>query len=434
MAQPGTIYLQKRNCEQTPKVNKMKNMLTGYRILDITQFVAGPTCSRLMAEMGADVIKVELAPNGDHARRSGLKPRQQEHKNSSQSTYFGQHNHSKRSIAINLKTEKGLLLLKKIIGKSDVMVENFAPGVIGRMGLSYDAVKEVNPSIVMCSISFAGQEGPLAGEPGFDYMASAYAGISEMIGEPDRAPSQLSMAVGDSATGISAAMAVAVALLHRERTGEGQFIDCSLLDTYLQMHEDYIPRIGLSGTKALPMRSGSQHPNGGPTGIFDCGDGTYIQIMIMPYQWPRLLKAMGMNELENDDRFNTPRNRRKHRFELQSIIEKWMASTGNRNDILKVLKEKRVPAAPVLTLSEAIEHPHAIKRGAIRKLDDPLIGSFPIPGQPPLFSRWEYNDKLRAPLLGEHNNEIIQTLCDLNESEIAELENAGIIIADPSSN
>ena len=302
------------------------------------------------------------------------------------------------------------------------------------MGLSYDAVKEVNPSIVMCSISFAGQEGPLAGEPGFDYMASAYAGISEMIGEPDRAPSQLSMAVGDSATGISAAMAVAVALLHRERTGEGQFIDCSLLDTYLQMHEDYIPRIGLSGTKALPMRSGSQHPNGGPTGIFDCGDGTYIQIMIMPYQWPRLLKAMGMNELENDDRFNTPRNRRKYRFELQSIIEKWMAAIGNRNDILKVLKEQRVPAAPVLTLSEAIEHPHAIKRGAIRKLDDPLIGSFPIPGQPPLFSRWEYNDKLRAPLLGEHNNEIIQTLCDLNESEIAELENEGIIIADPSLN
>ena len=434
MAMPGIIYLQKRNSEHIPKVNKMKNMLTGYRILDITQFVAGPTCSRLMAEMGADVIKVELAPNGDHARRSGLKPRQQEHENSSQSTYFGQHNHSKRSIAINLKTEKGLLLLKKLIGKSDVMVENFAPGVIGRMGLSYDVVKEVNPSIVMCSISFAGQEGPLAGEPGFDYMASAYAGISEMIGEPDRAPSQLSMAVGDSATGISAAMAVVVALLHRERTGEGQFIDCSLLDTYLQMHEDYIPRIGLSGTKALPMRSGSQHPNGGPTGIFDCGDGTYIQIMIMPYQWPRLLEAMGMNELGKDDRFNTPRNRRKYRFELQSIIEKWMAATGNRNDILKVLKEQRVPAAPVLTLSEAMEHPHAIKRGAIRKLDDPLIGSFPIPGQPPLFSRWEYNDKLRAPLLGEHNNEIIQTLCDLNESEIAELENEGIIIADPSLN
>ena len=113
------------------------------------------------------------------------------------------------------------------------MVENFAPGVIGRMGLSYDTVKEINPSIVMCSISFAGQEGPLAGEPGFDYMASAYAGISEMIGEPDRAPSQLSMAVGDSATGVSAAMAVAVALLHRERTGEGQFIDCSLLNKFL---------------------------------------------------------------------------------------------------------------------------------------------------------------------------------------------------------
>ena len=152
-------------------------------------------------------------------------------------------------------------------------MENFAPGVIGRMGLSYDEVKKINPEMIMCSISFAGQEGPLANEPGFDYMAAAYAGITEMIGENDRSPSQVSMAVGDSATGISAAMAVVVALLHRERTGEGQFIDCSLLDTYLQMHEDYIPRVGLRGDAASPERSGSQHPNGGPTGIFECGDG-----------------------------------------------------------------------------------------------------------------------------------------------------------------
>ena len=149
----------------------MGKMLCGYRVLDITQFVAGPTCSRLMAELGADVIKVELTPIGDHARRSGLKSRKKGYANSTQSTYFAQHNHSKRSLAINLKSNEGQALIKKLIKRSDVLVENFAPGVIGRLGLAYDEVVKINPRIVMCSISFAGQEGPLANEPGFDYMA-----------------------------------------------------------------------------------------------------------------------------------------------------------------------------------------------------------------------------------------------------------------------
>jgi len=408
----------------------MNKMLCGYRVLDITQFVAGPTCSRLMAELGADVIKIELTPTGDHARRSGLRSRKKEFEHCTQSTYFAQHNHSKRSLAINLKSQEGQSLIKKLISKSDVLIENFAPGVIGRMGLAYDAVKKINPEIVMCSISFAGQNGPLANEPGFDYMAAAYAGITGMIGENDRAPSQVSMAVGDSATGISAAMAVAVALLHRERTGEGQFIDCSLLDTYLQMHEDYIPRVGLRGKAALPERSGSQHPNGGPTGIFDCGDGSFLQMMIMPYQWPRLLQAIGMPELEKDLRFNSPQNRRKNKFELQGIIEKWMATIGRRQDIIAILKDKRVPVAPVLTLHEAIQHPHAIERGAIRQLNDPFIGNFPIPGQPPLFSKWSYSKNLKAPLLGEHNEEILTTICGLNKSEIASLYKDGVINTD----
>ena len=410
----------------------MTKMLCGYRVLDITQFVAGPTCSRLMAELGADVIKVELTPIGDHARRSGLRSRKKEYANCTQSTYFAQHNHSKRSLAINLKSNKGQALIKKLIERSDVLVENFAPGVIGRMGLSYDEVKKINPEIIMCSISFAGQEGPLANEPGFDYMAAAYAGITEMIGENDRSPSQVSMAVGDSATGISAAMAVAVALLHRERTGEGQFIDCSLLDTYLQMHEDYIPRVGLRGDAASPERSGSQHPNGGPTGIFECGDGSFLQMMIMPYQWPRLLQAIGMPELEKDTRFNSPQNRRKNKYELQGIIEQWMAKIGDRQDILTILKNQRVPVAPVLTLQEAINHPHAIQRGAIRQIKDPFIGNFPIPGQPPIFSKWSHNNELRAPLLGEHNEEILTTICGLDKSEIVALHENGIINTDPT--
>ena len=410
----------------------MMPMLTGYRILDITQFVAGPTCTRIMAEMGAEVIKVELVPNGDHGRQSGLRARGDKNENCTQSTYFAQHNHSKKSLAIDLKSSRGQEILKQMLPKIDVLVENFAPGAIARMGLSYEDLKEINPRLIMCSISMAGQSGPLSQQPGFDYMASAYAGITSQIGEIDQGPVQVPIAMGDSATGVAAAMAVGFALLHRERTGEGQFIDCSLLDTYLQMHEDYIPRVGLRGDAASPERSGSQHPNGGPTGIFECGDGSFLQMMIMPYQWPRLLQAIGMPELEKDTRFNSPQNRRKNKYELQGIIERWMAKIGDRQDILTILKNQRVPVAPVLTLQEAINHPHAIQRGAIRQIKDPFIGNFPIPGQPPIFSKWSHKNELRAPLLGEHNEEILTTICGLDKSEIVALHENGIINTDPT--
>jgi len=411
----------------------MIKMLCGYRVLDFTQFVAGPTCSRIMAELGAEVIKLELAPNGDHARSSGLQARGRDHEQCTQSTYFAQHNHSKKSIAIDLKNQKGKQLVQKILPKIDVVVENFAPGVIGRMGLAYEDIRHINPKLIMCSISMAGQKGPLSEQPGFDYMASAFAGITEMIGERDRPPAQVTMAVGDSATGISAAMSVVVALLHRERTGEGQYIDCSLLDTYLQMHEDYIPRVGIRGEIAIPERAGSQHPNGGPTGIFACGDGSYVQMMIMPYQWPRLTRAMGKPELENDPRFSSPKKRRSNKFELKKLIEKWMLKIANRNTIISILQKERVPIAPVLNLSEVIQHPHNLERGSIRALDDPFIGQFPVPGQPPLFSSWNYSNELTAPLLGEHNHEVLTRLAGLKEKEICELERQHIIVSDKTS-
>ena len=408
----------------------MMPMLTGYRIFDITQFVAGPTCTRIMAEMGAEVIKVELVPNGDHGRQSGLRARGDKNENCTQSTYFAQHNHSKKSLAIDLKSSRGQEILKQMLPKIDVLVENFAPGAIARMGLSYEDLKEINPRLIMCSISMAGQSGPLSQQPGFDYMASAYAGITSQIGEIDQGPVQVPIAMGDSATGVAAAMAVGFALLHRERTGEGQFIDCSLLDTYVQMHEDLIPRVGIRGKAALPPRSGSQHFNGGPTGVFHVGDGSYVQIMLMPYQWTRILAAMNMPELADDPRFKSPHERRTNRVELKDIIEGWMATISNREAVLEVLNRERVPAAPVLTIDDTIQLPQLRERGTIREISDPYIGTFPIPGQPPLFSKWNYSSNLSAPLLGEHNEEILQDLLDMSLDEIEALKDDHIIVSD----
>jgi CoA:oxalate CoA-transferase len=177
-------------------------MLIGYRVLDIAQFVAGPTCTRILAELGAEVIKVEMAPAGDRGRFSGDKPRAPEHRGSSQSTYYFQHNHSKKSLALDFKNPRGPELIRAMVPKIDVLVENFAPGVMARAGLSYDVLSRINPKLIMCSISLAGQSGPLSQKPGFDYMGAAYAGVTSLLGEADRGPVQLPLAVGDSSTGL----------------------------------------------------------------------------------------------------------------------------------------------------------------------------------------------------------------------------------------
>ena len=403
-------------------------MLTGYRVLDITQFVAGPTCTRILAEMGADVIKVELAPHGDRTRFQGIKPR--EPKGSSQSTYFFQHNHSKRSLALQWKHPRTTEILKALIAKCDVLVENFAPGVMARAGLGYDEVRNVNPRIVMCSISVAGQSGPLSGQPGYDYIAAAYAGVTDQIGEAGGAPAQFTIAIGDVSTGIAAAMAVGFALLHRERTGEGQYIDASILDTYFHMHEVNVPRVAIRGDKFKPTRSGSQHPDGGPTGLYRCGDGSYINITSLPHQWSQIAAALGKPELVDDPRFKDGRARRDNNEAIRVIIEEWLASLPSRDEAVAVLEKHRVPCAPILTLNESTKHLHLRARGTVRSVSDPLLGAFDIPGLPVQFSGWTPPKELSADVLGQHNDEVLREIVGLSQAEIDTLYEQQVLVRD----
>jgi CoA:oxalate CoA-transferase len=406
-------------------------MLTGYRVLDISQFVAGPTCTRILAELGAEVIKLELAPFGDRGRFAGDKPRDPALKKSSQSTYYFQHNHSKKSLAIDIKQDRGRELVYALIPKIDVVVENFAPGVMVRAKLGYDTLSRLNPRLIMCSISLAGQSGPLSDKPGFDYMGAAYAGITAAIGELDRGPAQLPIAIGDSATGVTAAMAVGFALLHRERTGEGQYIDCSLLDTYFNMHEVNVPKCSLRGKQFQPPRMGSLHPDGGPTGVFRCRNKEFISIMVMPYQWPQMTKAMNMPDLTDDARFRDPRSRRDNNKALQDIIESWLACFENREQAIAALEAQRVPCAPVLKLHETIAHPHLRERGTVRQVTDPEIGEFDIPGFAAKFSRWAPVANIKADRLGEGNEEILRDILKLSEADIRQLYLDKTIIRDP---
>lgn len=406
-------------------------MLTGYRVLDISQFVAGPTCTRILAELGAEVIKLELAPFGDRGRFSGDKSRDPALKKSSQSTYYFQHNHSKKSFAVDIKQDRGRELVYALIPEIDVVVENFAPGVMERAQLGYNKLSALNPRLIMCSVSLAGQSGPLRDKPGFDYMGAAYAGITHAIGEADRGPAQLPIAIGDSATGVTAAMAVGFALLHRERTGEGQYIDCSLLDTYFNMHEVNVPKCSLRGKQFQPRRMGSLHPDAGPTGIFRCRNDEFISIMVMPYQWPQMIKAMNMPELAEDIRFRDPRSRRDNNKALQAIIENWLAQFGSREQAIAALEAERVPCAPVLTLHETIAHPHLRERGTVRRVADREIGEFDIPGLVAKFSRWVPRADVKADRLGEHNEEILRDMLKLGDAEIRQLYLDKTIVRDP---
>jgi crotonobetainyl-CoA:carnitine CoA-transferase CaiB-like acyl-CoA transferase len=404
-------------------------MLQGYRVLDVTNFVAGPTCTRILAELGADVIKLELPPLGDRGRLTGDKSRNPELKKSSHSTFYFQHNHSKKSLAIDIKQPRGRALVHALIPKIDVLVENFAPGVMARAGLGYDELSRINPPLIMCSISLAGQSGPFSHKPGYDYMGAAYAGITASIGEPDRAPTQFPMGIGDSATGVTAAMCVGFALLNRERTGQGQYIDCSLIDTYFNMHEVNVGKSSLRGEKFRPPRMGSLHPDGGPTGVFRYGDDQFISITVLPHQWPQLVQAIP--ELADDARFADPRARRDNNEALKEIIEQWLQRFPSREAAIAVLEAQRVPCAPVLSLHEAMAHPHLRERGTVRRVKDDALGEFDIPGFPAKFSGFSPPSRLAAARLGQDNETILQELLGLSNADIRSLYAEKILLRDP---
>ncbi len=395
-------------------------MLEGFHVLDFTHYVAGPTCTRILGELGADVIKVERSLDGDHVRQLGIVK-------DGMSSYYFQHNHSKRSLAVDLRKPRGTELLLAMIPKIDVVVENFAPGVIADMGFGYAALAKINPRIVMCSISAAGQSGPLSRRPGYDYIGSALAGITDQLGESDRAPIVPAMAIGDISTGVAAAMAVGFALLSRERTGKGQYIDASLMDTYFHMHELFVPVLSLRPGRYHPKRTGSMHPAGSPCGVYKVNGG-YIMLIAQQHEMPRLARAMGKPDLLQDERFSTNGHRVKNNPALRELIEAWLATFPDRDSAIAVLDRERVPCAPVLKLEEAMEHPHLRERKSIRRVHDKALGEFDVPGMPVKFSDWPDRVNVKAARLGESNEEVLREMLALPDNQIAALYAEGVLL------
>ena len=405
--------------EERMSNEELVHVLDGYKVLDFTQVLAGPTVTRLMAEMGAEIIKVELTPKGDFSRAMPFLKDER-------SAYFIQQNRGKKSLCIDAKSPKGKEILRSLVEQVDVLVENFAPGTIGRLGLGYDAVKEINPRLVMCSVSAFGQTGPLSDQPGYDYIAQAYAGVTHMIGDPDGAPAFPMLGLGDVGTGVHALGAIVCALLYRERTGKGQHVDISLLDSYFHCHEMNVQIYSGSKGAVRPIRSGSQHYALCPIGLFK-GKETYLFIIALDHQWAPLCNVMGRPELADDPRFSSNAQRVANMDQVVAVIEGWLASTASDDEAVRILQEARLPVAPVLTIEQAVNHPHLRYRRTVRTIVDREFGELDIPGMPLKFSAFPNELPLETPSLGEHNEEILATYLSYTPEQVRTLENEGVL-------
>jgi crotonobetainyl-CoA:carnitine CoA-transferase CaiB-like acyl-CoA transferase len=397
-----------------------KRMLEGYRVLDFTQVLAGPTTARYMAEMGADVVKIEFAPRGDISRAVP-------YMYDGRSGYYVQQNRGKQSLCLDLKSPAAAAIIRELIPKFDVLVENYAPGVIGRLGFGYDVVKKLNPKIVMCSISTFGQEGPLATRPGYDFIGCAYSGVLSMIGQPDLPPSLPQVGVGDISTGVHALSAILAALLHRERTGEGQYVETSLLDCYFSYNDMTVHTASLSRGAFVPRRNGSHHFGVAPLGVFNGKDCPVLIMASTDHQFGYLCKAMGRPELHTDPKFVSNAARMANVEELKRLIQVWFDSMPSDADIFRAFEEYRVPFAPVLAIDQAMAHPHLREREVVRTIKDRFLGEFDIPGFPMRFSEYPRHPKLDAPTLGEQNAAVLREYLGYSPDRIAKLEAEGVL-------
>jgi crotonobetainyl-CoA:carnitine CoA-transferase CaiB-like acyl-CoA transferase len=399
---------------------QMEHALTGLRVLDFTRALAGPTCTRMLAEMGAEVIKVEPAPKGDMSRAASVYNKR--------SLFFVQHNRGKKSLCVNLRDARGMALVAELVRHVDVVVENFKPGVMADMGLSYDGLRELKSNIILCSISALGQTGPLAHKPGYDYIAQAYAGVTSMIGDEDEPPYIPLVGLGEVNTGVHGALAVLAALRRRDRTGRGQHLDVALLDVYYHFHEINVHQVRASGGKIKPTRVGRHMTYLCPGGVFRATGG-HVVIMGFFHHWPDLCRAMERLDLIEDPLYSTDLARLERREEVVKLIEDWLHTFPDVTSAVAHLERFDVPVAPVLSVAETLDHPHLRARGTVRTIRDAVYGGeIDVPGFPLKFSDFPEELPLTAPTLGQHNRDILTTYLKKTPEDVDRLRAEGVLV------
>ena len=401
-------------------VTGTQHVLSGLRVLDFTRAVAGPSCTRMLAEMGAEVIKVESAPKGDLIRNASVF-------RNNRSLAYVQHNRGKKSLCVNLRDPRGMALVTSLVPKMDIVVENFKPGVMADMGLHYERLKELKPDIILCSISAMGQTGPLAHKPGYDYIAQAYSGVTSMIGEPGDAPYITPVAIGDVSTGVHGALAVLAALRHRDQTGEGQHLDVAILDVYYHYHEVNVHQPKATNGKMKPSRVGRHMTYACPAGVFR-GAGGYLVIMAPLHHWADLCRALERPDLIDHPDYSMDRARLKRRDEVTQLLEDWLQTFSDVPSAVAYLEKFHVPVAPVLSVVETLEYPHLRERGTVQTIHDRLHGDLDVPGFPIRFSGFPEDLLLEAATLGQHNEEILTTYLGHTPEEVRKLQEDGVLV------
>jgi len=383
--------------------------LAHIRVIDLTRARSGPTCVRQLADMGAQVIKVEQADDEEGVSRHN--------------SDFQNLHRNKRSMVLNLKDPRGLSILKKLVQNADVLVENYRPDVKKRLGIAYEDLRPLNPRLVYASISGFGQTGPYKDRPGYDQIAQGMGGLMSITGQPGSGPWRVGIPVADLSAGLLAAQGVLVALLERERSGEGQWVQTSLLEAMIAMLDFQATR-WLIG-KEIPPQAGNNHPTSIPTGTFRVKDG-YINIAAGgQHMWKRVCTALEISERYEDPRFATPGKRSKNRDELTVVLEEKL-QTKTAAEWVEILNAAGVPTGPILTIDQVFANEQVQHLGIATPLSHPHLGTIQVLGLPTTLSRTPGTVRTPAPEKGENTEAILREL-GMSGEEIQQLRADGVV-------
>ena len=390
--------------------------LRDIRVVELGQLLAGPFCSQLLGDMGADVIKVEPPVTGDPMREWGQ---------GAEKVQWEVIARNKRSVSANLRVPEGQALVRRLIAHADVLIENFKPGTMERWGLGPDTLLAEQPGLIIARMSGYGQTGPYSDRAGFGGIGEAMGGWRYIVGEPDRAPSRMGISIGDTLTATYGCMGVLAALHERERTGRGQVIDAALYESVLQVMEGLVPEYDRMGI--IRERSGSVLKGIAPSNVYSCKDGEFMIGANKDSLWKRLAQAMGRPELGDDPRYATHLARGEHQSELDDLINAW-TRTLTMAEVDALMIEYSIPAGRVYRAPDMLEDPHFKARGAIIEVETERFGPLKMQSSFPRFSATPGTVRRPAPSkVGQHNAEIYGELLGLGAAELADMEAGGVI-------